>query len=104
MEEVRRLGRKTSEKMGGQKQAFTTQMHRETKNWWWCPGCLGARGGPALMQMQAEARESRPPGGRDPTGTRGSGRVPLGMWTRVLQPLCCSNAECQVGSVTPAWL
>lgn len=33
-----------------------------------------------------------------------SGRVPLGMWTRVLQPPHYSNLECQVGSVTPVWL
>lgn len=56
------------------------------------------------MEMHAEAKESKSAGGRDSTGTRGSGRVPLGMWTRVLQPLCYSNLECQMGSVTPAWL
>lgn len=77
---------------------------RDSKKWWWDPGCLGAYGEPALMEMHAEAKESKLAGGSYSTGTRGSGRVPLGMETRVLQPLRYSNLECQVGSVTPAWL
>ena len=54
---------------------------RDSKKWWWDPGCLGAYGEPALMEMHAEARESKPAGGSYSTGTCGSGRVPFGMWT-----------------------